>query len=107
MENKSIITNEELKIDDFCISTREVAEMMGREHKRVLRRLEGDATHIGIIPTLIKAQIKVDDFFKKSTYIDAKGESRKEYLCTEKGCDMLLNKATGKKGILLSAKYIK
>ena len=52
MENKSIITNEELKIDDFCISTREVAEMMGREHKRVLRMLEGDATHKGIIEVL-------------------------------------------------------
>ena len=106
MENKSIITNEELKIDDFCISTREVAEMMGREHKRVLRMLEGDATHKGIIEVLNGTQMGPVEFFKENTYIDAKGESRKEYLCTKKGCDMLAHKVTGEKGILFTAKYI-
>lgn len=106
MENKSIITNEELKIDDFCISTREVAEMMGREHKRVLRMLEGDSKQIGILKTLAKTENGPSEFFKESTYIDASGKKNKCYLCTKKGCDLLAHKVTGEKGILFTAKYI-
>ena len=107
MESKSIITKDELEIKDFCISTREVAEMMGRDHKSVLRMLEGDAKHKGIIPTLSNQRQMVPvEFFRESSYIDAKGEKRKCYMCTKKGCDMLAHKMTGEKGILFTAKYI-
>lgn len=107
MEIKSIITNDELEIKDFCISTREVAQMMGKEHWHVLRMLEGDATHKGIIPALVNdTQLGVVDFFRESSYIDDKGEERKCYMCTKKGCDMLAHKMTGEKGILFTAKYI-
>ena len=106
MEIKSIITNDELEIKDFCISTREVAEMMGKEHWHVLRMLEGDATHKGIIPILTDTQLGVSDFFRESSYIDDSGKKNKCYMCTKKGCDMLAHKMTGEKGILFTAKYI-
>lgn len=89
------------------ISSREVAEMMEREHGKVIRMLEGDKSHVGIIPTLNEAQLGVVDYFIESTYKDAKGETRKCYECTKMGCEILANKLTGKKGILFTAKYVK
>jgi hypothetical protein len=37
--------------------SREVAKMAGIEHSKLIRKLEGDSKHIGIIPTLTKAQM--------------------------------------------------
>jgi len=95
------------------IPSYEVAEMMGREHKEVLKMLEGqkrkDGTfkHVGIIPTLTGGQFPLSEYFIPNTYVDAKGEARKCYECTKMGCDLLANKMTGEKGILFSAKYVK
>lgn len=46
------------------------------------------------------------DFFVESGYVDRKGETRKCYLLTKKGCDMVANKMTGEKGVLFTATYI-
>lgn len=91
------------------IDTREIAEMMGIEHKLILRKLEGtkDGKTKGIIPVLNENKIVLVDYFIESTYVDAKGETRKCYLCTRLGCDFLANKFTGEKGILFTAKYVK
>lgn len=89
------------------INSREVADMMERDHAKVIRMLEGDKSHVGIIPTLNEAQLGVVDYFIESTYKDAKGETRKCYECTKMGCEILANKLTGKKGILFTAKYVK
>lgn len=88
------------------IPTYEIAGMMDRTHGKVIRMLEGDKTHVGIIPTLNEAQLGVVNFFIESTYKDAKGETRKCYECTKMGCELLANKMTGKKGILFTAKYV-
>ena len=37
------------------IPSYEVAEMMERTHAKVIRMLEGDKSHVGIIPTLTEA----------------------------------------------------
>ena len=50
---------------------------------------------IGIIPTLNDHNVVVVDYFIPSTYVDAKGETRKCYECTKMGCDILANKMTG------------
>ena len=97
------------------ISSREVAEMMGKGHWEVLRMLEGYEPSkgskgrkvVGIIPTLNDHNVGVVDYFVKSTYVDKKGETRKCYECTKMGCEMLANKLTGEKGILFTAKYVK
>ena len=46
------------------------------------------------------------DFFIERDYIDKKGESRKRYDITKKGCEMVANKLTGEKGILFTAEYV-
>lgn len=89
------------------IPTYEVSEMMSKEHWEVLRMLEGSKDRKGIVPTLNDHQMVVVDYFIESTYVDAKGETRKCYECTKMGCELLANKMTGEKGILFSAKYVK
>lgn len=89
------------------IPSYEVAEMMGREHGKVIRMLEGGSGVVGIIPTLNQAKIGVVDYFIENRYVDKKGEHRKCYECTKMGCEMLANKMTGEKGILFTAKYVK
>lgn len=88
------------------IPTYEVAGMMDRAHSKVIRMLEGDKSHVGIIPTLTEAQLGVSDYFIEGTYKDASGKQNKYYECTKMGCELLANKMTGEKGILFTAKYV-
>lgn len=89
------------------IPSYEVAEMMEVEHAKVLRMIEGDKTHIGIIPTLDKAQMGSISYFIKSSYKDSMNREKVCYECTKLGCDMLANKMTGEKGIVFTARYVK
>lgn len=95
------------KNDVQAITTLEIAEMMEVEHSKLLRKLEGDSSHKGIIPILSEAHLGVADYFKESTYTDAQGKPRKCYNVTRLGCDFLANKFTGEKGILFTARYVK
>ena len=88
------------------IPSYEVAEMMDKKHKEVLRMLEGDATHIGIVPVLTEAQLEPSDYFMESTYIDGSGKTNKCYECTKMGCELLATRLTGSKGILFASKYV-
>ena len=110
------MNNLEVRLNESIVKTipsYEVAEMMGRAHKEVLKMLEGqkrpDGTykHVGIIPTLLSGQFHLADYFIESTYKDTSGKTNKCYECTKLGCDMLANKMTGEKGILFTARYVK
>ena len=78
------ITNDEVK----TINSREVAEMLGKEHKEVMRMIDGyepkegskKRSIIGILPTLLKGNITPCKYFIESTYKDEKGELRKCYI---------------------------
>lgn len=89
------------------ITTLEIAEMMGVQHWEIIRKLEGGSGRKGYIQILNDNQMVVVDYFKESTYVDAKGETRKCYKVTKMGCDFLANKFTGEKGVLFTAKYVK
>ena len=98
----------ELQPNVATIDSREIAEMMGKQHSDVLKMLEGTSKIKGIIPVLTnESKITLVDYYIKSEYKDAKGEMRKCYLCTKMGCELLANKLTGEKGILFSARYVK
>ena len=94
----------ELKVFDFhgakVIDSREVAQMIEREHYELLKSI-----HI-YIGYLNEGEIPAVDFFIESNYIDGKGDTRPCYLITKKGCDMVANKLTGKKGVLFTAAYV-
>ncbi|MCI8510802.1 MAG: Rha family transcriptional regulator [Lachnospiraceae bacterium] len=89
------------------LTTLEVAEMMEVEHKRLLRKLEGEKDRKGYIQILTEAQMGLSDFFIPSSYKDASGKENKCYEVTRLGCDFLANKSTGEKGVIFTARYVK
>lgn len=89
----------------IVIDSREVAEMLGKEHKYILRDIEGTDTVVGIIPTLESANLHSQNYFIPTTY-KAGTREYKCYLVTKMGCELLGNKQQGEKGILFTAKYV-
>lgn len=82
------------------INSREVAEMVGKEHHKLLRDIRT------YIDQLNQSQIGFVDFFKESVYEDGKGEERPCYQVTKKGCEFIAHKLTGIKGTAFTARYI-
>lgn len=82
------------------IDSREVAEMVGIQHKDLLKKVRN---YEGI---LAGAKLRPLDFFIPSEYQDAQGKPRDCYLLTKKGCEMVANKLTGEKGVIFTAKYV-
>lgn len=82
------------------LESREVAEMVGKEHSKLLRDIRTYSEQ------LAEAKIGHSDFFRESTYQDANNQSRPCYLVTRKGCEFIANKLTGQKGTEFTAKYI-
>ena len=68
----------------------------------------GAAKHTGILPTILENGIyNSTDYFIESRY-KAEG-SRRTYPCflvTKKGCELLANKLSGKRGILFTQAYV-
>lgn len=101
----NIITEEGRK-EVPVIDSREVAEMMGKEHKHILQYIEGNKDVTGIIPTLISQDLDPLKYFIESSYKDTRNRNKKCYLVTKMGCELLGNKQQGEKGILFTAKYV-
>ena len=94
----------ELKVQDFhgkqIIDSREVAQMIERTHAELLKSIRTSADY------LAEGEIPLGDFFIESTYLDGNNQSRPNFLITKKGCDMIANKMTGKKGVLFTPAYV-
>lgn len=73
-----------------------VAETYGKEHKNVMAKIKH---FLEVIPELNELS------FKLVKYVDAKGETRPMYLIDRKGFAMLVNKFTGDKALIFTAKY--
>ena len=82
------------------LTSLEVAEMIGKEHKNLLRDIDRYCNQLN------KLKIELVDFFQESTYIDGKGEERPCYKITKKGCEFVVHKLTGIKGTEFTIKYI-
>lgn len=110
MSNNSIYNTLEIKKSGReipVIDSREVAEMLGKEHKHILQYIEGNKDVIGIIPTLESQDLDYQNYFIPSSYKTAgNNKTYKCYLVTKMGCEVLGNKQQGKKGILFTAKYV-
>lgn len=90
------------------LDSREVAKMIGKEHKAVMRDIRRYIKQINEcnIAPVTEYSIESNDFFEESTYCDAKGEVRPCYKITRKGCEFIANKLTGIKGTEFTARYI-
>lgn len=80
--------------------SREVAIATEKNHKELLRDIRNYCFH------LAESNFALSEYFIESTYQDSTGRTLPSYLCTKKGCDMIANKMTGKKGVIFTAKYI-
>ena len=82
------------------ISSLEVAEMVEKEHKNLMRDVRN------YVAELNQLKIEPVDFFQESEYKDGKGEERPCYNITKKGCEFIAHKLTGIKGTKFTALYI-
>lgn len=87
-------------IEQKFLNSREVAEMVGKDHSDLLKdiRRYKDYLNEGNFPLV--------EYFKEDCYTDAKGETRICYLISKKGCEFIAHKLTGQKGAVFTAKYI-
>jgi anti-repressor protein len=91
----------------FVVDSREVAEMVGKEHYNLLRDIEGYVQILENSNLRDGATMRVSDFFIPSNYLSANPpRAYKHYLLTRRGCDMVANKMTGEKGVLFTAAYV-
>ncbi|WP_193065305.1 Rha family transcriptional regulator [Oceanobacillus oncorhynchi] len=79
--------------------SREVAKMINKEHKILLRDIRKYIEYMG-------TKMNPSKFFIESYYQDAYGRNKVHFLLTRKGCDMVANKMTGEKGVLFTAEYV-
>lgn len=82
------------------ITSMEVAQMVGKDHSKLLRDIRTYSEH------LAEAKIGLGDFFTESTYLDANNQSRPCFMVTKKGCEFIAHKLTGRKGTEFTARYI-
>lgn len=82
------------------LDSREVAEMIKKEHKMLLRDIRRYETQLD------GCKIAPGDFFQESNYKDANNQTRPCYRITKKGCEFIAHKLTGTKGTAFTARYI-
>ena len=82
------------------LDSREVAEMVGKEHKELLRDIRRYCEQLG------ESKIALTDFFTESTYKTEQNKTMPCYLVSKKGCEFIAHKLTGVKGTEFTAKYI-
>ncbi|MCP1398051.1 Rha family transcriptional regulator [Bacillus cereus] len=97
MTNELIVNQQEVNYIDSL----EVAEMTGKRHADLLRTIDGYSEVF-----LTNGKVRSLDYFVTAKYLDLKGEPRRKYLLTRKGCELVANKMTGEKGILFTVAYI-
>ena len=90
---------------EHTITTLEIAEMIGWKHDKVLRKIDRffELAEKNNDNDTISGLVKL---FTKDTYQDAKGETRKMYRATKKGCELFGNKMKDIAGLQFSMKYI-
>lgn len=82
------------------LDSREVAEMVGKEHNKLLRDIRVYITQLDV------SKVGHTDFFTESQYTDKSNRQKPCYLVTKKGCEFIAHKLTGVKGTEFTAKYI-
>ena len=98
---------------EFTLDSREVATMIEKEHKELLRDIRRYTEQMDEANKVsfekgegTERKIALGDFFKESSYLDANNQSRPCYQVTRKGCEFIANKLTGIKGTEFTVRYI-
>lgn len=89
-----------MKQIEQTITSLEVAEMVGKDHSKLLKDIRRYSEQLG------EAKIGFTDFFTESEYITSQNKKAPCYKVTKKGCEFIAHKLTGQKGTEFTAKYI-
>ena len=89
-----------MNLEQKYIDSREVAEMVGKSHDKLLRDIRNYIAQLG------QAKIGESDFFIESTYQNSQNKTMPCFNVTKKGCEFIAHKLTGVKGTEFTAKYI-
>ena len=85
---------------EYYADSRDVAEAIERPHKDLLKSIRNYIDYLG------QGNFSPSDFFAEATYRNEQNKEMPCFLITKKGCDMIANKLTGKKGVLFTAAYV-
>ena len=83
------------------LDSRDVANMIGKTHRHLMRDIRGYINDLEPSPKLDSAK-----FFIESTYVDQNNQERPCFLLTKQGCEFVANKLTGRKGTIFTATYV-
>lgn len=90
------------------LDSREVAEMVKKQHKELMRDIKRYIAQIvkGNEEYGGERKIAPSDFFRESTYQSEQNKELPCYCITKKGCEFIAHKLTGMKGTAFTAQYI-
>lgn len=102
------MTNLTLTNNTETITSMEVAQMVNKEHRFLLRDIHRYINQINKIneSKLGECKIALTDFFIESTYVTSQNKTQPCYNVTHKGCEFIANKLTGIKGTEFTARYV-
>lgn len=82
------------------LTSLEVAEMVEREHRSVMRDIRTIVEHLGGENKIVQS------YFIESTYKSSQNKTLPMYLLTKKGCELYSTRMTGEKGTQFAVAYI-
>lgn len=101
------------KTEVTVVSSLDVAETFEKEHKEIIRTIEGQkdaegkTKHLGIIEQLKQGgELTVEKYFIKSEYDGENGRKYKHYLMTRDGFTLLVMGFSGEKAMKFKVAYI-
>lgn len=99
--------------EKLLTTSRKIAESFEKEHKEVIRAIEGQVDaegktkHLGLVTQISqRGDIPLSDYFIKTSYIGENNREYTEYLITRDGFSLLAMGFNGEKALQWKLKYI-
>ena len=99
--------------EKLLTTSRKIAESFEKEHKEVIRTIEGQVDaegktkHLGLVTQISqRGDIPLSDYFIKTSYIGENNREYTEYLITRDGFSLLAMGFNGEKALQWKLKYI-
>lgn len=89
--------------EEVRISSVEVAEVIGKQHKHLMRDIRQYIEHLSDGPNLDR---EISTYFIESNYVNSRGQEQPMYLLSKKGCELVATRMTGAKGTQFAVYYI-
>ena len=101
-EQYNMSVSNETKTNELTLDSRDVAEMVGRNHHDVIRDIRKIIDHLGDA----SKNAFISNYFIESTYTDGANRQKPCFNLTKKGCELFATRMTGAKGTQFAVTYI-